>query len=195
MSKIIWTLIRGLDGYSIDTGDDRFDNSTFGKDADKRSTKRFVKGQNSKNSENAAHKTAKVMGEVRFENGVRATGASAGVSVMMSASQTLNHHTANKAESRALAALESRVRAHLPVNYGGVIVVSVFKVINSGRMFSNAYVASWAPTAETGLSSFLDRGTISTKDTGTRIYFATLDGAKMGHKQMLDYEKRTRLMR
>ncbi|MCC5985006.1 MAG: hypothetical protein JJU42_11635 [Rhodobacteraceae bacterium] len=191
MSKIIWTLIKGLDGYSIDTGDDRFDHSGFGKNTESR-TKRSLWGDN---GADATKRASKVMKDATADRSMRAGGASAGVSVMMSASQALNHHTANKAEARALAALEPRVREHLPYNYGGVIVVAVFKVINTARMFSNAYVASWAPTPETGLSGFLNRGTISAPNTDVRVYYATLEGVRASHKQMLANEKRTRLMR
>lgn len=191
MSKIIWTLIKGLDGHSIDTGDDRFDNSGFGKNTEGRTVNALWGDK----GEDATKRATKVFEDARNDRSMRASGASAGVSVMMSASQTLNHHTANKAENRALAALEPRVHEHLPHNYGGVIVVSVFRIINTGRMFSNAYVASWAPTPETGLSCFRNRGTISAPNTDMRIYFATLAGAKMSPGQILEYEKRTRLMR
>lgn len=193
MTKVIFNLIQGLNGQEIDTGDDRFDQGPL-KRVSKTGQSKFAPGQSRGANAAGMHLSDKVT-HAGTKGQASAGAAGNAVGVMFTASQTMNHHTANKAEDRALNALQPCILKLLPYNYGGVIVVSVFKIINSARMFRNSFVGAWAASPESGLKQFRDRGSISEIGTDTRIYFATLLGQKVNPKEIIKQESRMRLMR
>ncbi len=193
MAKIIFKLLKSLDGNMVDTGDDRFEAGPVQRVTQSGQTK-FAPSQSRGARATGMHLSDQVTNKGthgQYQAGVAGTGAG----VMFTASQTMNHHSANQAEDRGLRALEPSIRAMLPYNYGGVIVVSTFKVISPGRMFRNAIAVAWAPTAECGLRSYYQRGTIAERHTDTRIYFAVLDGPPADPKELMEKASKMPLMR
>ena len=169
MTKIIWRLAVGFDGKTIDGGPNPGgglpldNNSTAGK------TRYEARGD---------RRTNRVIGATNGSQSVQSGGLGGAIDLLYLANQVANNHVANSGESNALSALSHAIIDMMPRRSGGVLVVSVFIKSGPAVRFESSYVDRAYQTMPMAVEAYRSRGTISSTDTVTRLWWATINRPK-----------------